>query len=234
MTHFAPGRSHPIETGGCFDAAIFDMDGLLIDSEPLWQDAEIAVYQPFDVPVTRDLCRATAGRRIDEVLTLWHQRFGWTGPPVAEMVERVLAEVTRLILDRGQALPGVHETLRGLHRAGLKLAIASSSPPQLIEAVVGKLDIGAYLELTHSGIFEERGKPDPAVFLTTAKKLGAAPKRCLVFEDAPAGVAAGKAAGMTVIAVPSVFELDDPGINAADRVLNSLLDFRLDGFGSAP
>jgi len=207
-----------------YTAAIFDMDGLLIDSEPLWQDAEIATYAPWDVPVTRELCRATAGRRIDEVLSLWHESFDWQGPPVDEMVERVLAEVTRLILDKGEALPGVHRTMRLLRDAGLKLAIASSSPPALIEAVVGKLELAALLDLTHSGIHEARGKPDPAVFLTTAERLGVEPERCMVFEDAPAGVAAGKAAGMTVIAVPSVFEPDDPGIQAADRVLNSLLE----------
>jgi len=208
-----------------YTAAIFDMDGLLIDSEPLWQDAEIATYAQYDVPVTRELCRATAGRRIDEVLSLWHDRFDWQGPTVEQMVERVLAEVTRLILDRGEALPGVHRTMRALHGAGLKLAIASSSPPALIEAVVAKLALADFLEMTHSGMHEVRGKPDPAVFLTTARKLGVEPGRCLVFEDAPAGVAAGKAAGMTVIAVPSVFEPDEPGIQAADRIVTSLPEF---------
>ena len=207
-----------------YTAAIFDMDGLLIDSEPLWQDAEIATYAQYDVPVTRELCRATAGRRIDEVLSLWHDRFDWQGPTVEQMVERVLAEVTRLILARGEALPGVHAIMRTLREAGLKIAIASSSPPALIEAVVGKLELEALLDLTHSGIHEARGKPDPAVFLTTAARLGVQPERCLVFEDAPAGIAAGKAAGMAVIAVPSVFEPDDPGIQAADQVLNSLLE----------
>ena len=208
-----------------YSAAIFDMDGLLIDSEPLWQDAEIAVYAPYDVPVTRDLCRATAGRRIDEVLALWHERFDWQGPAVEEMVERVLNTVTDMIVSRGEALPGVHETFDALALAGLRLAIASSSPPPLIDAVVEKLALADYLELTHSGIHERRGKPDPAVFLTTARKLGVAPERCLVFEDAPAGVAAGRAAGMIVVAVPSVFDPDDPGIQAADIILDSLLDF---------
>jgi sugar-phosphatase len=211
-----------------FDAAIFDMDGLLIDSEPHWQDAEIAVYTPFGVPVDRDLCRATAGRRIDEVLTLWHERFAWTGPPVAEMAERVLEEVTRRIMDHGEPLPGVHETMATLRDAGLKIAIASSSPPALIDAVVAKLGLAGDLDLTHSGIHEERGKPDPAVFLTTAERLGVDPARCLVFEDAPSGIAAGKAAGMFVIAVPSVFDADDPGIRSADRVLGSLEEFDLD------
>lgn len=208
-----------------FEAAIFDMDGLLIDSEPLWQDAEIAVYAPFDVPVTRELCRATAGRRIDEVLTLWHERFGWTGPSVEEMARRVVEDVTDRILERGTALPGVHPLLAFLHERGLKLAIASSSPPPLIDAVVRKLELGGFMQLTHSGIHESRSKPDPAIFLSTASRLGVEPQRCLVFEDAPAGVAAGKAAGMTVIAVPSVFAADDPGIVAADHVLTRLDQF---------
>jgi len=209
-----------------YSAAIFDMDGLLIDSEPHWQDAEIAVYRPWGVPVDRELCRATAGRRIDEVLALWHARFDWTGPPVAEMAERVLADVTQRILADGQALPGVHATLGRLREAGLKLAIASSSPDALIDAVVARLGLGGFLDATHSAMHEQRSKPDPAVFLTAARKLGVDPSRCLVFEDAPAGIAAGRAAGMTVIAVPSVFAADDPGIRAAEYVRASLEEVR--------
>lgn len=210
-----------------FDGALFDMDGLLIDSEPHWQDAEMAVYRPYGVPVDRDLCRATAGRRIDEVLSIWHERFDWQGPPIEDMVERVLERVTRRILASGQPLPGVHRTVRSLRQAGLRLAVASSSPPALIDAVIQRLDLAKHLDLTHSGIHEERGKPDPAIFLTAARRLGVRPARCLVFEDAPAGIAAGKAAGMTVIAVPSVFPRDDPGIQQADRVLERLDEFEL-------
>ena len=208
-------------------AAIFDMDGLLIDSEPLWQDAELACFLPLGVPVTRDLCRESAGRRIDEVVRLWHQRFGWDGPTVEEMVERVLETVTELILERAEPLPGVLDTMTTLHARGIPMAIASSSPPALIEAVVGALKIDDYLELTHSGVHEERGKPDPAVFLSTARKLGVAPHCCLVFEDAPAGVTAARRAGMRVVAVPSVFDPSDPAFGQADQVLRSLQEFNL-------
>ncbi len=211
-----------------FDAAIFDMDGLLIDSEPLWQEAEIHCFRALGVPVTRKLCRESAGRRLDEVIALWHDRFGWEGPSQDEMVQRVLAEVSRLILERGQPLPGVHGLMDELKNQGLTLAIASSSPPELITAVIDKLELADKLELFHSGTAERRGKPDPAVFLSTARRLEVEPARCLVFEDAPAGVLAGHRAGMTVIAVPSVFELDDPGFEKADQVLASLEDFRLD------
>ncbi|NDY97063.1 hexitol phosphatase HxpB [Wenzhouxiangella limi] len=206
-------------------AAIFDMDGLLIDSEPLWQDAELACFRPLGVPVTRELCRATAGRRIDEVVRLWHARFGWDGPGIDEMVERVLAEVTRLILARSEALPGVHATMDTLRQRDIPMAIASSSPPALIAAVVEKLALAPYLHLTHSGIHETRSKPDPAVFLTTARKLGVAPEHCLVFEDAPAGVSAARSAGMHVIAVPSVFDPADAAFEQADQVLGSLAEF---------
>ncbi|TVQ40316.1 MAG: hexitol phosphatase HxpB [Wenzhouxiangella sp.] len=209
------------------DAAIFDMDGLLIDSEPLWQDAEISCLGPLGVPVTRDLCRASAGQRLDEVLADWYQRFGWEGPNLEEMHGRVMEEVTRLILARGQALPGALEVIASMRAAGLKTAIASSSPPQLIDAVVKKLGIGPVLDLTHSGVDEERGKPDPAVFLSTARRLGVSPERCLVFEDAPAGVTAAHRAGMRVIAIPSVVGPDHPAFAVADQVLASLLDFNL-------
>jgi len=210
-----------------FDAALFDMDGLLIDSEPHWQDAEMAVYRPYGVPVDRDLCRATAGRRIDEVLMLWHERFDWAGPPVEVMVEHVLDDVTRRILENGRPLPGVHATIDALRAQGLRIAIASSSPYPLIDAVIEKLDLGDRIDATHSGVDEVRSKPDPAVFLSAAAKLGIAPDRCLVFEDAPAGVAAGKRAGMKVVAVPSVFSPDDPGFEDADVLLGSLERFAL-------
>lgn len=211
-----------------FAAAIFDMDGLLVDSEPLWQEAEINCFRPLGVPITRDLCRSTAGLRLDEVLRIWHQRFAWDGPDLHEMHGRILAEVTHLIRTRGQALPGVYQAMNQLREAGLPMAIASSSPPELIDCVVDKLDLHAYLELTHSGTHEDKGKPDPAVFLTTARKLGARPQQCLVFEDAPSGVLAARRAGMYVIAVPSVFEKNDPGFAPADQVIDSLLEFRLE------
>ena len=210
-----------------FDAAIFDMDGLLIDSEPLWQQAEINCFRPLGVPITPEICMATAGRRLDEVLACWYERFGWQGPSVEEMHARVLEEVTRLMMARGEPLPGVNQQMKALGNAGLKLAIASSSPPALIEAVVDKLNLADHLALTHSGTHEARGKPDPAVFLTTARLLGVDPARCLVFEDAPAGVEAGHRAGMHVIAVPSVFDHADPGFLLARQVLNSLEDFCL-------
>ena len=212
-------------------AAIFDMDGLIIDSEPLWQEAEITCFQPLGVPVDRELCRQSAGKRLDEVIADWHAQFGWQGPSVAEMHDAVLAKVTHLILERGQALPGVLDTMSTLADAGIRMAIASSSPPALINAVVDKLDLDRWMEITHSGALEDRGKPDPAVFLTTARKLNVEPQRCVVFEDAPTGIEAARRAGMRVIAVPSVFTVDDPGIRMADQVLNSLSEFSPDMLG---
>ena len=219
---------HPITT------AIFDMDGLIIDSEPLWQEAQIACFRPLGVPIDRDLCRQSAGKRLDEVIADWHRQFGWNGPGVAAMHDEVLDAVTRLIVERGEPLPGVIEAMETLSAQGIRMAIASSSPPALIDAVVGKLALQHRLALTHSGALEARGKPDPAVFLTTARKLGVAPDQCVVFEDAPAGIEAARRAGMRVIAVPSVFSPDDPGILQADRVLETMVDFRPDMLGLPP
>ena len=214
--------------------AIFDMDGLIIDSEPLWQEAQIDCFRPLGVPIDRELCRQSAGKRLDEVIADWYGRFAWEGPGLGEMHDAVLDAVTRLILERGEALPGVMDTMEALGNRGICMAIASSSPPALIEAVVGKLSLERHLILTHSGALEARGKPDPAVFLTTARKLGVAPGQCVVFEDAPSGIEAAIRAGMHVIAVPSVFAPDDPGIRSADRVLDTLTDFRPEMIGLPP
>ena len=129
---------------------------------------------------------------------------------------------------------GLARLLDLLADAGFRLALASSSPPVLIDAVLGKLGLGKRFEAIHSAIHEERGKPDPAVYLTTCRELGVDPGRCLAFEDSPAGVRSAKAAGLTVVAVPHEDVRNHPVYDLADQVLDSLLDFRLADFRGIP
>ena len=102
--------------------------------------------------------------------------------------------------------------------------MASSSQYRLIDAALAHFGLRDRFELVHSAEDEEYGKPHPAVFLTAAAKLGAPPRRCLVWEDAPAGVLAAKASSMTCIAVPEPGEEDHPAFGLADLVVGSLLD----------
>jgi sugar-phosphatase len=189
-----------------FAAAIFDMDGLLIDSEPLWREAEMCILGRLGVPLTEDLCLETRGMLLTDVTRYWFDRYPWEGDTPDAVADEIIDAMALLLAERVVAKPGVATALASCRDRGLRLAIASSSPRRLIDVVVEKLQLRPWFTVLHSAESDRAGKPDPAVFLTTAALLEVAPDRCVVFEDSPAGVAAAAAAGMACVAVP-----EDPG-----------------------
>ncbi len=209
-------------------AAIFDMDGLLIDSEPLWQDAEIAVFGELGVPLTRSMCRETMGFRIDHVVRHWYEQYPWSGPSLGDVTERIVVAVGELMQQRGAPMPGVIDTIDLLRAAGYKLAVASSSQMRLIRLALEHIGIIDRFDVLHSAESEPQGKPHPAVYTSTMVLLGIEPKHCIAFEDSVAGVRSAKSAGAFVIAVPDQSERSNPGFAAADSVLRSLTDFSLE------
>jgi sugar-phosphatase len=207
-----------------FSASIFDMDGLLIDSEILWHEAEIEILGGLGVPLEPDGCRSTKGMFVDEVTRYWHDQYPWVGPTPAEVAVAIVDRVIALLLAKGELKPGAEQAIDLCARRGLPLAVASSSQYRLIETALEHFDLRRHFALIHSAEVEEYGKPHPAVFLTAAVKLGVAPRGCLVWEDAPAGVLAAKAASMACIAVPERGEEHHPAFGLADLVLASLLE----------
>jgi len=207
------------------EAAIFDMDGLLLDSEPFWQESEIAVFRSVGVPMTVEMCLQMTGVRVGEVIPYWYARFPWTGKSFAALEEEILAGVEQRVRDRGTPSDGALAVFELLQRRGVRLALASSSAPRLIRAVLEKLRLKEVFEVVHSAEQEEYGKPHPAVFLTTARRLNVEPSRCLVFEDSFAGVVAAKAARMKTVAVPMPAQFDDARFAIADLRLRSLAQF---------
>ncbi len=206
-------------------AAIFDMDGLLIDSEPLWREAEVDVFGAVGVPLSEEMCRETTGLRHDVVVRYWYARYPWEQPGLDEMTERLLEAAQALIVERGVLMPGAEDAIRLLHQLGLQLAIASSSPKSLIEAVVRKFDLGEYFSVLHSADDEKAGKPDPAVYQSTMSMLDVEAQDCLALEDSISGIRAAKAAGAKVIAVPDPGALNKTDFAEADVVLSSLEEF---------
>jgi mannitol-1-/sugar-/sorbitol-6-/2-deoxyglucose-6-phosphatase len=202
-------------------AAIYDMDGLVVDSEPSWIAAEVEVFRSLGVPMTPTLCRETTGMRLDEAVAHWSGRFPWEGPSQAEILQRLLGRATELIVARAVAKRGVLESLEVMRGAGLRCALASSSPMALIEAVMQKLKLMAEFELMVSAESEPFGKPHPAIYLRAAERLGVDPQECLALEDSLNGVVAAKAARMKCIAVPENWR--DPRLALADAVVESLL-----------
>ncbi len=207
-------------------AVIFDMDGLLIDSEPIWEEAEVEVLNKVGVPLTREKTKETMGLRVDEVVSHWHSKYPWVEPSQKEIEKRIVKRVIELILEKGKSQPGVLEIVNLLKNCNIPMAIASSSPTRIIEAALDRIGIKEDIQAVCSAEHESFGKPHPAVYLTTAKKLNLDPKECLVFEDSPNGVLSAKAANMKCIAVPSKKVKGDPRFNLADEIIESLKDFQ--------
>ncbi len=210
---------------GALEAAIFDMDGILIDSEPLWRRAEVLAFRGVGLELEEDDCRVTTGMRIDDVVGYWFERHPWTGQTVHEVAAEILVLVCELIRQEGEPLPGVHVALTALRTAGLRLALATSSPREVIDAVLRRLGLEEAFEVLASAADEARGKPDPAVYLSTARRLGVRPDRCLAFEDSVAGLRSARAAGMRVVAVPAPESAHLPAFAEAHFKLPSLQAF---------
>lgn len=207
---------------GPFQGAIFDMDGLLVDSEPLWHQAEVEILGGLGVPIAAADVRHTKGMFVREVAGFWYGRHPWPGPSPDDVAHRVVDRVMALVVERGRLQPGVDRAIGLCRGHGLPLAVASSSEHRLIDVVLERFGLGGDFPVRCSAEDEHYGKPHPAVFLSTAAALGAAPERCLVWEDAPAGVLAAKAARMTCVAVPAAEDAAHPWFLVADAVLGSL------------
>jgi HAD superfamily hydrolase (TIGR01509 family) len=207
------------------EAAIFDMDGLLIDTEPIWRRSEIEVFGELGLHLTEEQCMETMGVRVAEVVELWYSRYPWDGPTCQEVTRQIYASVIEHVLSEGEPLPGVLYALRTVRDRGLLCAIASSSSEILIRAVIQKLNIGEFIQTICSADDEAEGKPHPAVYLTAARRLRVRPDRCVAFEDSPNGVQSAKAAGMLCIVVPDPYLAGDPRMERADLRLESLEEF---------
>ena len=209
-------------------AVIFDMDGLIIDSEPLWKIAEIEAFKKVGIDLTSTDCEETVGLRMDEVVQLWYDRVGWEGKSLKAVEEDVVDIVIREIKKQGRALSGVLETLSNLKKGEIKIGLATSSAMRIVDAVLDKLEIRNYFDALHSAEHEIYGKPHPAVFINCAKSLGVNPLNCLVFEDSLNGVISAKAARMSVIAVPEKSHDYNPKLLLADKIIPSLKGFKLE------
>ena len=208
-------------------AVIFDMDGLLIDSEPFWTDVETKVFRSVGVPITPSMTKQTMGLRTDEVVEYWYKRYPWKNKKNKEVLDEITENIVFLVNQKGEEMDGVTTVLKLLKKQGFLIGLASSSYKTVIDAVIRKLNINNFFDVVYSAENEEFGKPHPGVYITTSKKLHVEPENCLVFEDSPNGVVAAKAAKMTCLAIPEKFVKSDKRFLIADAMLRSLKEFNL-------
>ena len=208
-------------------AVIFDLDGLLIDSEPLWHRAEIQSFAEVGVELGSRDCLRTIGMRCDAVVQLWLRERGWNvgKHPPDEVERRIVERVIDLVRAEGRSRPGVSELLAMLGQREVPLAVASSSPMSVISATLETLGIESQFIAVHSAELEERGKPDPAVYLSAAAALGVDPADCLALEDSLPGLRAALKAGMRCLMVPDRSCLAAPELAEATAVLDTLEHF---------
>ena len=197
---------------------LWDLDGVLVDTGEFHFQAWSGLLPEYGIPFTRELFQATFGMNNAGMLsTLLGQRL--TPELLTEISDRKEQRFREAVRGRAQPLPGVLAWLERLKAAGLRQAIASSAPPANIDALVDELDLRAYFGAIVSG-FDLPGKPDPALLLKAARLIDVPPERCIVVEDAVAGVEAARQAGMKCIAVTTTNPAH--ALKAADVVVERL------------
>jgi HAD superfamily hydrolase (TIGR01509 family) len=205
-------------------AVVFDMDGVLVDTEHLWDEVREELTTEWGGRYTPEAQEAMMGMSSLEWSRYLHETVG-----LREQPETINDEVVRRMLARYEVelpvIPGAAEAVRRLDAAGYRLAVASSSNRELIDAVLRRLELAALFEVTVSSEEVERGKPAPDVYLETARRLDVEPARCVAVEDSASGIRAARAAGMHVIAYPNQHYPPAADVLAsADVVLDALSD----------
>jgi mannitol-1-/sugar-/sorbitol-6-/2-deoxyglucose-6-phosphatase len=209
------------------NTVLFDMDGLLLDTEPLWGESMLRIAQKHKIPITRERFKETTGLRIYEPTDHWAIHYPWEGKSSKQVAEEILDDIIASSKSNGRILDGVEHTLKLLKKHHYKIGLASSSTKRMIDDLVTHFDLAKYFDCITSADAVELGKPHPAVFLHCAATLGSKPTECLVLEDSVNGMIAGKAARMKVIVIPDELHFDDPRFSLADAKLKSLEDFDL-------
>lgn len=206
-------------------AVIFDMDGTLVDSEPLWKAAEKSVFSAVGVPVCEHLSAMTASMTTREVTEFWYRHAPWSGQSLQQVETAVVDRVAELIAEHAEPMDGVEEILAFFHHERLKIGLSTNAPRKLIPVVLEKLGIAHYFDAVSSAEEEVGGKPHPAVYTSTVKKLRTDPARCIAFEDSLSGLIAASAAGLKTVAVSSQPVLGNDGDGMPDIQLRCLSEF---------
>ncbi len=191
-------------------AIIFDMDGVIIDSEKFWQQAEEEVFSSLGVTVTEEFSAQTKSMTTGEVARFWYEKYPWQSGELQQAEQMVVTRVIELIEQQDCAIEGVKAFIERHRAKGFKIGLATNSPQRIIPVVLNKLGISHLFDAVSSAESEEKGKPDPAVYTTTAEKLNVMPAHCFAIEDSHSGMLAAKSAGMTVLAFTNGNSMETP------------------------
>lgn len=207
------------------NTVIFDIDGLLINSEPLWEEAANEVFTHYGLSLTEEQYKTTTGLKTKEFIHWWFDYFNIGEEEFAKAEKKIIELVLQKVADKGSIMPGVGYIFDFFVTRNFKIGLASSSPQELIDLAIKMTGIKEYVQATSSAEHLLFGKPHPQVYLNCAEKLDANPTACICFEDSFNGLIAAKAARMKCVMVPHYSQLKDERWGAADLKLSSLQNF---------
>ena len=206
-------------------AAIFDMDGLLIDSEPLWQQAADEILQQFNQKLTAKQYDTTTGLRTKEFIEHWFNYFKLPEHLQPKAVDEIIELVKEKIIKHQSVMPGVQHIIEYFLKKDCVIGLATSSPRSFADVVIDKLGIRKILGAISTAEHLPYGKPHPQVYINCAAALMVPATECICFEDSFNGVIAAKAARMKCVVVPAGRLANDAKWGAADLKISSLQNF---------
>jgi len=207
------------------NTVIFDMDGLLIDSEPLWNEAAATIFSDYGIRLTPQQYDTTTGLRTKEFIQRWFSFFNIPLTDAPKVETAIINKVIELATQKGKAMPGLEHIFNFFIERNFKIGLASSSPLSLINVVVDLLQLRPFLKSITSAATLQYGKPHPEVYLLAALDMGAQPLECICFEDSFPGMIAAKAAAMKCVVVPDFKTSKELKWHAADLKISSLSNF---------
>ena len=208
-----------------YKALIFDLDGLLIDSETIYRKITYKMAADLGKTLHDGIWAKQMGRSPLESLTIFRRELGITEFTAQELVDQRNDLMLEAFRNDLQILPGAMEIIHAFH-GKMRMAIATGSPRELMEAAISRLGLSGYFESIIPSDDLKAGKPDPEIYLSTAKALGLSPEECIVLEDSSNGALAGHRAGCYVIAVPSIYTKDQD-FSFANYVADDLFDAKV-------
>ncbi len=206
-------------------SVIFDMDGVLVDSEPLWWQAGVDALNSVGVVLDHARSHETKGMRTDDALSYWHRKFPWSGRTIDDLAEDVNVRMVQVIQNQAQPLPGVLDTVELLLRRNIQIGVCSSAPLAVIDATLHALHLTDAIRCVVSAHDEPMGKPHPAAYLRCAANLQTPTRECIAIEDSVYGAIAAKAAQMKVVAVQNGVDFASGLFDFCDARLSTLCDF---------
>ncbi|MCX6209842.1 MAG: hexitol phosphatase HxpB [Bacteroidetes bacterium] len=208
------------------NTVIFDMDGLLIDSEPIWQEATSEIFATKNLHITLEQYESTTGLRTAEFLEHWFDYFQLDKALLFQWQSALYELVIAKVKSKGQVMQGVDYIFDLFAKQNFKMGVASSSPMILIDCVIDMLGVRQQLQAITSAEDLPFGKPNPQVYINCANELNSKANDCICFEDSINGMIAAKAAKMKCVVVPAPSQFDDLRWHLSDLKIKSLLDFK--------